>query len=124
MSVRKELADRLAELLPDEWHVIPYLVEFDKPAPATPAIVTVDRVRIQPTGVTRGRYLNKFEVILHCADTDPRTVDDTIDVQVDVMLEALSAQLSLEVEEVLRTVKNNYQAWVFNINVQTIEVKE
>lgn len=87
MSVRSDLAAALADVLPNNYRVVPYAKSLDRVEKGKP-VVMVYRSVVEPAS-TFGHLTNEMAVWVIHPELNPGAVDDVLDDSLDVVLAAL-----------------------------------
>lgn len=88
MDARKQLAEGLAQILPATWDIHADGRTIDNPDPATPAVVSIDILRLEPAP-TMGARTTKFNVWLLEPSRDLEQIETNLGAHLDLLLNAL-----------------------------------
>lgn len=88
MTVRSDLAAALADVLPDNYRLVPYAKSLDRVDKGRP-VVMVYRASVAPSPTAFQALDNEMIVWIIHPELNPGEVDDALDDSLDVVLAAL-----------------------------------
>lgn len=91
MQTRTQLADALRAVLPAAWRVLDLARSMAEPDATIPAVVAVQRIRVQPAPNAQGSYLETFYIWLLEPSTDIDFIDDNLDDHLELLHDAIDS---------------------------------